>query len=235
MKPTQAMLRHVRAYGLTIAPVAARALRLPTEEAHAVLEGLVRTGALFAHRASGALYFTHARQPLEVDDLRESFAVLWFCCMSHPEHPLVHPNTLRERLERVLRESGRPLPGRTRCYLTPEGELSLIRAAHSGPPDVAIDLQRVVGGLQRFVTSRQFRLWRAYARREPFSITCLLEDDANVTELAAWLTRHPLVAVEAIKADGRVGQQLEADPENQKDEGVLIPVRAARLERLRRR
>lgn len=235
MKPTQVMLRHVRAYGLTIAPVAARALRLPTGEAHAVLEGLVRTGALFAHRASGALYFTHARQPLDDDELRESFAVLWFCCMSHPEHPLVHPNTLRERLDHVLREDGRPLPGRTRCYLTPEGELSLIRAAHSGPPDVAIDLQRVVGGLQRFVTSRQFRLWRAYARREPFSITCLLEDDANVQELAAWLTRHPLVAVEAIKADRRVGEQLEAGPENEHHEGVLIPVLAARLERLRRR
>ncbi len=151
MKPTQAMLRHVRAHGLTIAPVAARALRIPTADAHAVLEDLGRTNALTAHRAGGALYFTNVRRALDEDELREAFGVLWFCCMSHPEHQVLPPNALRERLDRVLREPGVAQPSRARCYTTAEGELSLLRVAHGAPAGVAMDLQRVLGGLQSAV------------------------------------------------------------------------------------
>lgn len=224
MKPTQAMLRHVRAYGLTIAPVAARALRIPTADAHAVLEDLVRTNALTAHRAGGALYFTNARRALDEAELRDAFGVLWFCCMSHPERPLLAPNLLRERVAPAERASGQGIPGRARCYLAPDGELSLLRVAREPPDGAALDLQRVLGGLQRFVSSRPFRPWRTYARSALFSLTVLLEDEAKVPELATWLARHPLVALDAPE-DGGGG-----DPA-----GVVIPVRVGHLERLRRR
>lgn len=224
MKPTQAILRHVRAHGLTIAPVAARALRMPTADAHAVLEDLVRTNALTAHRAGGALYFTNARRALDEDELREAFGVLWFCCMSHPERPLLAPNLLRERVALAERASGQGISGRARCYVTPDGELSLLRIAHEPPGDAALDLQRVLGGLQRLASSRQFRPWRIYARSAPFSLTLLLEDDAKGAELAAWLARHPLVAL-AAPEDGGDGAPA----------GVVIPVRVGHLERLRRR
>ena len=223
MKPTQAMLRHVRAYGLTIAPVAARALRMTTAEAHAVLEDLVRTNALTAHRADGALYFTNSRRALDGDELRDAFGVLWFCCMSHPERPLLAPNLLRERVAPAERASGQGVSRRARCYLTADGELSLLRVAHEPPDGAPLDLQRVLGGLQRLASSRQFRPWRTYARSAPFSLTLLMEDDAKVAELATWLVRHPLVALGA------------PDEEDHDPAGVVIPVRVGHLERLRRR
>jgi hypothetical protein len=180
-------------YRLTIAPVVgALAFRRQTGKAEQLLEDLVAHRFLFRHQDREARYYTLEPTPFSRREIRESFALLWFCCMQHrPPVSLLG----YKQIELFIRETAGlqdlVIPRMSPCYLD-DSRIALLRV-NRFPPDRSGDLNAVMQGLQDFVNGEGFRPWWALAQVQRFVLTYLIESPL-VAELSRWLSWHPLVS-----------------------------------------
>lgn len=187
----------VNLYGLvTRRVVREHVTRTNDQLASRILRALVRTNRLhrheFADKNRRLVYFSPEGKPYSRDRLQREFAVLWHCMMSSRRQPLLNERELRRLFGRLAKEFKLTFPRRARVSLArPEEEeapkLALIQA-HPAPDKV--DLNQVVGFLDRFVSGRKFRLWWHLAQRDRFILQYLVPSTENAEELQRWLNRR---------------------------------------------
>jgi hypothetical protein len=197
------ILDHIELHKVTTVRALSRVLAVDPRQARRYLSDLVTKRVLsrnefVGHNSNRSLeYYARRGRRLSPGNLKRSYAIMWFSCMSFPQRPLITPRELRKILLPVTRVAGLPPPPPVPCYLDrstrPGGRrLSLIRVATDRV--YRQGLNRAMMELQDYVAKRTFGAWAFFARNEDLSVTYLIAGVELVRELSTWLERRPLLS-----------------------------------------
>jgi hypothetical protein len=186
------ILAHVRCYNVTTRDVVARLyFDGDAKAASAALRDLVADGELYRH----GKVFRRSRHRPEPQQLHRDLALLAYCCLAEGRRPLLSRDELERVLQPVLDHLKFPPPSASvRCIIDDQRRLSLVRVQRLMRGRGLPDLNRELVQLQSLVEDKAFRPWAFFAREERFSLTYLLHGPDQVSELALWTQRRPLVS-----------------------------------------
>lgn len=160
-----------------------------TDAASAALRKLVSRRSLVRGRG---LYI--AREIVSDEQaVQRAYAVFHYCCLQRPRRRLMRRHELEQVFAPLIENEQGTLPSSAACFLDREKRMSMLRvqpipkSAHDNSVNLALH------SLQQVVESEPFRLFAWFAQSERLSITYLMRDHAQATELRLWTKRRPLM------------------------------------------
>jgi len=190
-----------RLYGLVTRRVIRERISARNDRlASRILRTLVRQARLHRHEYTDGVrrlvYYSPERNPYDRGRLQREFSVLWHSTMTEPFQPLLDAQQQRRLLGNLATACGLSLPGRARLALDHSMNETVPRLAlilAYADPD-AVDLNQMVGFLDRLVSGGKFRLWWHLANRNRFIIQYLVPGPESAFELQRWIARRPPIS-----------------------------------------